>query len=86
MSKRRTRKEKEKAKHTLTFTFEPDVKRQKESELKTQNLKLKAYENARLSAKDNQFEPIKRDIIKSLILASLILGMELVIYLGRIWG
>ncbi|KKR39552.1 MAG: hypothetical protein UT72_C0006G0011 [Candidatus Woesebacteria bacterium GW2011_GWB1_40_101] len=82
MAKRRTRKEKERAKHTFTFTFEPDVKRQKKGELKAQNLKLDAYENAKLSAKDSQFEPIKRDIVKSLILASLILGLELVIYLG----
>lgn len=86
MSKRRTRKEKEKAKHTFTFTFEPDVKGQKKDKLEARNSKFETIKNASLSAKHNQFEPIKRDIIKSLILVSLILGMELVIYLGWIWG
>ena len=66
---RRTRKQKEHAHHPFTVTWEPNqahVKRE-----------TKIEPEAKLA-----LTTAKRDIIKSLLLASLILGMEVVIYLA----
>ena len=91
MAKRRTRKQKEKAKHTFSYNwenmpekdfFEPHVKRQIKNQLQTANAEVTHSENAMLSAKDTSLASIKRNLIKSIIIASLILIAELVIYLA----
>ncbi|OGM20937.1 hypothetical protein A2955_03650 [Candidatus Woesebacteria bacterium RIFCSPLOWO2_01_FULL_37_19] len=91
MSKRRTRREKEKAREKLAYkwnteltnlTFEPSVKRQIDKNKKIkypQNQQLKSAESL---VKDENLNLIKRDIIKSLSLAGLLLGIELVLYLA----
>jgi HEAT repeat protein len=91
MSKRRTRKEKEKAKHPFTYNWEntpekafsePRVKRQIKNQVQPNSNKMSHSENAMLSAKDASLASIKRNIRKSIIIASLILIVELVIYLA----
>ena len=92
MSKRRTRKQKESAKHSFTVSWEggrkeaavkSNVKRQfgklNKSDLKIINDK----ESADYSVKDKNLASIKKDLVKSLILASFILITEMVLYL--IW-
>ncbi|MBI4153495.1 hypothetical protein HY503_00635 [Candidatus Woesebacteria bacterium] len=91
MSKRRTRAEKEKAHHTFLYSWqgEPkkeqlrhDVKGQFKIEPKpASNISRKA-KNANLMAKDDSLAWVKRDMVKSLILASLILAAEVVVYLA----
>lgn len=87
MPKRRTRKQKETARHPFTIHWEPkkkdfeaNVKRQfqdcpKHSGSKT-NLEKKS-ENTQEMA---NLALIKKDIVKSLVLAALILASEVVIY------
>lgn len=67
--KRRTRKQKESAHRPFAVSWEPEkahVKRESKIE-----------PEAKIA-----LTTTKRDILKSLLLASLILGMELVLYLG----
>ena len=92
MSKKRTRKQKIKAKHNFNIKwdegnsklkFEPNVKRQlkneeKETQDESENNKISEY-----SVKTQNLATIKKDIAKSLILASLIFASEIVLYL--IW-
>ncbi|MEK7113019.1 MAG: hypothetical protein AAB875_06940 [Patescibacteria group bacterium] len=91
MVKRRTRQQKERAHHAFLYSWqnEPerkqirhDVKGQFKIEPKpVSNISRKA-KNANLMAKDDSLASVKRDIVKSLILASLILGIEVVVYLA----
>ncbi|MFZ5932615.1 MAG: hypothetical protein ACOYT7_00805 [Patescibacteria group bacterium] len=80
MGKRRTRQEKERALHTFVFTH--DVKGQFKIEAKSQEAKPDKPKNADILAKDGNLASIKADILKSLLIASLILGAELVVYLA----
>lgn len=91
MAKRRTRKDKLKAKHTFTFSWTPepkkpssthDVKGQLEKSGKQALPVASDPKNANLLAQEASLASIKRDILKSLFLASLILGIELVVYLA----
>lgn len=91
MGKRRTRKEKEKARHTFLYTWnsEPknkaprhDVKGQFENSLGEKTSKAREAKNAMNVALSSPLTATKRDIVKSLILASLILALELVVYLA----
>ncbi len=91
MGKRRTRREKEGAHHQFTLSwqpeakktlFEPHVKGQLKNLPEAKTDRHEPVKNADILTKVGPVEPIKRDIIKSLILASLILGTELVIYLA----
>ena len=100
MAKRRTRKDKEKAKHRFTISWEPDslqdkseaknkafepnVKRQfkhlnKNSKRSNDNLK-----GTYLSEESYDLASIKKDTLRSLILAAIILASEIVLYL--IWN
>lgn len=90
MAKRRTKKEKERAKHQLRISWKPDsnsfsldpVKGQFKkppSGTFSENLSSK---NARNLAKDVNLNLSKKEILKSLVLVSLILALELVIYLA----
>lgn len=93
MAKRRTRKEKEKAKRwfeTLAVqesgkvSFEPAVKGQFKKELKIASGKKPRKEIPEFTAKVGYSSSIKHEIVKSLAFASLILGLEFVIYLAWI--
>ena len=67
--KRRTRKQKESVHHPFAVSWEPERARVKRE--------TKIDPEAKIA-----LTTAKRDILKSLILASLILGMEVVLYLG----
>jgi len=91
MAKRRTRKDKEKAHHSFSYSWQPEpekapsrhnVKGQFVSSLKDTSSKADRAKSANKLAKDDSLASIKRDIVKSLILASFILGAELVVYLA----
>lgn len=92
MAKRRTRKQKERAKHRFVFPVdEPDkidssqavVKSQLKKAAKLKTTPIQYTKNAVKSAKDDSLAETKKEIIKSLALASLILASEIMIYL--IW-
>jgi len=98
MAKRRTRKQKEAAKHTFTVSWdpsadkasskaksslsEPTVKGQFKNRQKPGSAKPKTVKNANYMVKDESLSNIKHDIVKSLSLALVIVGLELVIYLA----
>jgi len=98
MGKRRTRKEKEWAKHQFSLSWVPfrqirqaepkkntteaDVKRQFEKTSKPTNSKVIRSDLAVSSDKDINLTQIKRDIVRSLILAGVIVGLEVVLYLA----
>jgi hypothetical protein len=91
MGERRTRKQKLKAKHQFNLSWTPQpqssvlkasVKGQIVSSLKTRLEENKHTKKAVPMAKDGSFEAYKRDTVKSLVLASIILAAELVLYLA----
>ncbi len=85
MAKRRTKKQKEKAKHVFSVSWvpsEPGVKGQFNSELKKPGASSGKHESALSLAKDGSLASIKKDILKSLIIVSLILALEVVLYLA----
>jgi hypothetical protein len=88
MGKRRTRQEKEKAIHSFSLSWSPEatpkgnVKRQFKNEAKAPLPKANKQENAMILAKDNSLRLIKKDIFKSLVVASLIVAFEVVLYLA----
>lgn len=93
MGKRRTRKQKEKAKHNFLLSWESSsneaksggsVKRQFKNSLKSRKGKNKTSKKAKSKAKDESLIKIRHDIVKSLGLAVLIFGLEMVIYL--VWS
>ena len=88
--KRRTRKQKESARHTFTVSWTPEAKKAPDVPVvKGQitsppepNFKARqAGGKADLLAQDASLIFIKRDVIKSLLLASFILSLEVVVYL-----
>ena len=97
MAKRRTRKQKEKAKHRFVISRDPTgsaakpqpkksnseavVKGQTKKRFSLKKSKKSKAKIADLLAKDSGLASIKRDIVKSLILASFILGLEIMLYL-----
>lgn len=91
MGKRRTRAEKEKARHSFLYSWQGqpekgqvrhDVKGQFKNEPNDASLKHRKANNANVLAKDSTLASIQRDMVKSLILASLILAAEVVVYLA----
>ena len=78
MSKRRTRKEKEKAVHT--YTFKPVVNGQSKSRSSSLSGKNTLNKNALDLAQDDTLASTKRGLIRSLIIISFVLALELVIY------
>ena len=89
MSKRRTRKNKERAHHKFTLSWSSEasnliskanVNRQIKTESQASEIKISVPEKAMFQAKEAGIEATKKDLIKSLILVSLILGIEVVIY------
>ena len=91
MGKRRTRKQKEKARHRFfleknldeakNIDFEPVVKGQFKNTKKGFTGKKGVRKNAVPTAKEKYQSYIRKDIIKSLIVVSLVLALELMIYL-----
>lgn len=91
MSKKRTRKQKQNTKYTFAYkildeakkiNFEPTVKRQKKNTIEAPLTKSEPRESAQATAKDSYQSYIRKDIRKSLIIVSLILALEVVIYLA----
>jgi hypothetical protein len=90
MAKKRTRKQKEKAKHQFTISWrpepnsassEPDVKGQKKATSTSKAPKTSKQKDAYLLGNNLQLGTIRHDIIKSLVTASFMLGLEIMIYL-----
>lgn len=91
MSKRRTKKEKLAAKHQFAISWQPSTKTSTpQAHVKGQftNRQVEAgrpgvkEKRADFLDKDSNLSKIKKDIKKSLIIVSLIIGTELVIYLA----
>ena len=96
MAKKRTKKQKQKAKHQFTVSWEPSsglsstkhkrgksdtpVKRQTKHPARQGKRKITKSEKATITAKDNNLASIKKDLIKSLMIASLVLSLEVVLY------
>ncbi len=77
MTTRRTRKEKESARHSFSF-----VKGQFPSSLEAKNKNPIANKKAKDTEKQITRVNLKKDILKSLFIALLILALEVVIYLA----
>jgi hypothetical protein len=85
MSITRTRKNKEHPHYNFLYSWTPSqahVKRESALTNKDVSVKLSASKRAEIQAKEDSFGRIKKDIIKSLILVSFILILELVVYLA----
>ena len=91
MGKRRTRSEKQNPHHTFLYSWQDqpekgrvrhDVKGQFKNEPHEPSLKDEKANKANVLAKDGPLASIRRDMAKSLILASLILAAEVVVYLA----
>lgn len=90
MAKRRTRKAKEKAKHAFTVSWkefeasdsEASVKRQIAKAGSSASTKPIKAKNTNFSGTFYPYQETKRAIVKSLVLAVLILSLELVLYLA----
>jgi len=96
MSKRRTRKQKEKAKHQFKLSWEPVpnqlkakdktsspkavVNRQTGKHKKSKKVKNIKTENAYLTADYENLGTIRHNLVRSLLIASLILSLELMLY------
>ena len=88
--KRRTRKQKENVKHSFTVEWKPNtrsvkskipVKGQLNSGTKKKSSGIKHGNNAKHTALGSSTLNLKKEVTKSLFLFSLILGVEVVIYL-----
>lgn len=98
MAKRRTKKQKSQAKNqyllnwypsSKEFKIEPKksksvpvVKGQFNNQIMSKAKKARVVKNTESKAKDASLALIRLDIIKSLVLASLILGVEVMLYLA----
>ena len=91
MSKRRTKESKVNPNYNFLISWEnkakqaqsrQDVKRQIPDAHSRNSSSMDKIKKADISDKDNDLRLIKRNIIKSLALASLVLGIELVLYLS----
>jgi len=85
---KRTRKEKVGARHPFLISWEKTesvsestpVKGQMKIEAKSPQKKINTLKNADIQDKELSLDQMKHNIVRSLLLASLILGLELVIY------
>lgn len=93
MAKHKTRKQKISPHHPFVLTWKnksqtgsskPDVKRQSKNSNSNLSTNMSKSKNAELSAQDESLAINKKGILKSILLASLIFAIELVIYL--IWN
>lgn len=90
MARKRTKKQKQKAKHQFTISWkpeadsaslEPDVKGQNKTTSPPQAQKESKQKDAYLLGNNLQLGTISHDIYKSLITASFMLALEIMIYL-----
>jgi len=91
MGKKRTRKQKQEARHQFNISWAPkpqtsSAEANVKGQIKIIPTSKLAYaqraKKAKLLAKDGSFEAYRHDTVKSLILASIILAAELVLYLA----
>jgi hypothetical protein len=91
VGKRRTRRQKQQAKHQFAVSWTPqpqkvsseaNVKSQIEIKPQARHDRARVSKKAQLLAKQEGFEAYGKDVVKSLILASIILATELVLYLA----
>ncbi|OGM14968.1 hypothetical protein A3A76_05560 [Candidatus Woesebacteria bacterium RIFCSPLOWO2_01_FULL_39_23] len=90
MAIRRTRKQKESARHNFEISWQPEAKNERlEASVNRQNKQEGVNQHKSSSPRIKSVESvnykeialIKKDLLKSLIVASLILGIETVLYL-----
>ena len=85
MSIQRTRKDKQSPHYNFLYSWTPSesyVNREITSEAKNKNIKLSASKKADIQAKEDMSIRIKKDLIKTLILVSFIVILEVVVYLA----
>ncbi len=91
MGKHRTKKQKLNPHRSFLLSWSPepkkrilkaDVKGQFKNSLESPKTEAPHVKNANKLAQEGSFAAVKRDILTSLILASFILGLEVVIYLA----
>jgi len=91
VTKRRTKKQKKNPKHpflvswegsSANLSHESTVKGQNKTPAKANSTKSGESKNAYLLEKGANLASVRHDIIKSLIITSFILGLEVVIYLS----
>jgi hypothetical protein len=85
MSIRKTRKDKEHPHYNFLYTWAPveaHVKRESQPNNNESFSKLSASKKAEIQAKEDSIGRIKKDIVKSLILVSFIIILELGLYLA----
>lgn len=82
----RTRKNKQNPNYNFLYSWtpsEPSVKGESQNDHDKHAYKLSAAKRAESLAKDNLSKRIKKDILKSLALVSLMFIIEVVVYLAR---
>lgn len=85
MSEHRTRKNKENPHYNFLYSWTPSqarVKRESDSGQAVSVRKPLEAKRAEIQAKDEATPRIKKDIIRSLILVSFVLALEVVVYLA----
>ncbi len=85
MAIQRTRKDKQSPHYNFLYSWTPSearVNRESKFSDKAVTVKLSASKKADIQAKEDSMGRIKKDIIKSLILVSFIIILELVVYLA----
>jgi uncharacterized protein with von Willebrand factor type A (vWA) domain len=88
MGKRRTRKDKVEARHTVQISWSPEasnkpgVKGQSKNTQKPEAIKISKRESAEQSAKESQIKAVKKDLVRSVLIALGIITLELVLYLA----
>lgn len=90
MAKKRTRAHKTSPNYSFLISWKPDrkedlgtaVKGQFKNEPDKKIPEAKGHENANLLEKNGGFVLIKRDLLRSIILASFIIALEVVVYLA----
>lgn len=83
--KNRTLRDKENPHYNFLYSWTPSearVKRESDLINKKEPMKLSASKRADIQAKQDSSDRIKKDIIRSLILVSFILILEVVVYLA----
>ena len=81
----RTRKDKESPHYNFLYSWTPPEARVKGESVSTDKMpavKLSASKRAEIQAKEDSMVRTRKDIIRSLILVSLVIVLELVVYLA----
>lgn len=84
--KERTREQKANPNYNFLVSWQPkggSVKRELASNYSPAKTKLSPAKKADLAAQKDSYTRIKKDIVKSIILVTLILSLEIAVYLAR---